>query len=142
LIYKFADDTFTLNKKRVMEFCKNKRNDVPFGANAHVKTVDEEMISALASAGCEELWLASRVVIAVSDQSIGKNITTSEILSSFYLSKKYGIRTRAYFLLVHQERHMALSEILKSFVILFSLMLLGSLCLHHILARLIMTQIP
>lgn len=98
---KFADDTFTISKSRVLEFCEKKKMvcDVPFGANAHVGSINEKIIKALAEANCEELWFG---VESGSDRiraEMGKSATKRQIVDAFHLCKKYGILTRAYFML-------------------------------------------
>ena len=99
---KFSDDTFTLNKKRIIDFCNIKLErgiKIPYGANAHVNTIDEDILKHLAKSNCKELWygVESGSPKILADMHKGTNIDT--IKKVFRLTKDYGIKTRAYFLL-------------------------------------------
>jgi radical SAM superfamily enzyme YgiQ (UPF0313 family) len=99
---KFSDDTFTINKHRVLDFCRKKviaGLDVPFGANSHVNTVDEDVLIALAGAGCEELWFGVESGSPHIREEMHKLISNDHIIEVFDMCKKYDIKTRAYFLL-------------------------------------------
>ncbi len=99
---KFADDTFTLNKQKVIEFCRLKVArgiKIPYGANAHINTIDEDLLKHLAGSGCRELWygIESGSPRILKDMHKGTDI--NRIKEVFRLTKEYGIKTRAYFLL-------------------------------------------
>jgi anaerobic magnesium-protoporphyrin IX monomethyl ester cyclase len=99
---KFADDTFTVNKERIIEFCRLKMDrglKIPFGANAHVNTMDEEMLKSLAESGCQELWYGVESGSPRILKEMHKNTDISRIKEIFKLTKHYGIKTRAYVLL-------------------------------------------
>lgn len=53
----FLDDTFTLDRRWVLELCRQygDRSGLPFSINARVETVDAEMLDALAAAGCRHV---------------------------------------------------------------------------------------
>jgi radical SAM superfamily enzyme YgiQ (UPF0313 family) len=94
------DDTFTLNKKRVLEFCKEiKRLSIIWAAETRVNLIDEEMIIAMKDAGCIQLDFG----IESSNQrildSIKKGITIEQVRKAFKLCKKHNIRTLGNFLL-------------------------------------------
>jgi len=99
---KFADDTFTINKQQVIEFCQLKIErgiKIPYGANAHVNTIDEEMMRYLAESGCRELWYGVESGSPRILREVHKNTDIDQIKAVFKLTKEYGIKTRAYFLL-------------------------------------------
>jgi len=99
---KFADDTFTINKQRTINFCKLKMErgvKTPYGANAHINTIDEELLKYLAESGCQELWYGVESGSPKILADMHKNTTIERIKEVFRLTKKYGIKTRAYFLL-------------------------------------------
>ena len=99
---KFADDTFTINKQRVINFCKLKMEKgikTPYGANAHINTIDEELLKYLAESNCQELWYGVESGSPKILSDMHKNISIDKIKEVFRLTKKYGIKTRAYFLL-------------------------------------------
>jgi radical SAM superfamily enzyme YgiQ (UPF0313 family) len=99
---KFADDTFTINKGRIIDFCKlkiEKRIKIPYGANAHVNTIDEESLKYLAESNCTELWYGVESGSLKILKDIHKSTNLDRIKKVFHLTKIYGIKTRAYFLL-------------------------------------------
>ncbi len=99
---KFADDTFTVNKRQVIEFCKlkiEKGIKLPYGANAHINTLDEEMLSYLAQSGCRELWYGVESGSPRILKAMHKNTEIDRVKRAFKLTREMGIRTRAYFLL-------------------------------------------
>lgn len=99
---KFSDDTFTVNKHRVTDFCKLKIErgiKIPYGANAHVNTLDEELLKHLAESGCQELWYGVESGSPRILEDMRKNTDIGRIKTVFKLTKEYGIKTRAYFLL-------------------------------------------
>ncbi len=53
----FLDDTFTIDRPWVVEFCEAYRDriGVPFSVHARVETVNEELLHRLASAGCRHV---------------------------------------------------------------------------------------
>lgn len=99
---KFADDTFTVNKHRVIDFCKLKIErgiTVPYGANAHVNTINKEVLQYLVDSGCKELWYGVESGSPRILNEMHKNADIDCIKNVFKLTKDFGIKTRAYFLL-------------------------------------------
>lgn len=99
---KFADDTFTVNKQKVIDFCKLKIErgiKIPYGANAHVNTIDENMLRYLLESGCQELWYGVESGSPRILKEMHKNTDIDRVKEIFKLTKEYGIKTRAYFLL-------------------------------------------
>ncbi len=99
---KFADDTFTINRQRVIDFCQQKISrgiKTPYGANAHINTVDEYLLKHLAESGCRELWYGVESGSPRILKDMHKNVDIDRIRAVFKLTKEYGIKTRAYFLL-------------------------------------------
>ena len=100
--FKFADDTFTINKRQVTEFCELKIErgiKIPYGANAHVNTIDEEILKCLAESGCQELWYGVESGSPRILKEMHKHTDIDKIKAAFKLTREYGIKTRAYFLL-------------------------------------------
>jgi len=99
---KFADDTFTVNKERTLEFCRQKMArgiKLPYGANAHVNTMDREMMKQLAESGCQELWYGVESGSPRILKAMHKHTDTDRIKKIFNLTREFGIKSRAYFLL-------------------------------------------
>lgn len=97
----FVDDTFTLNKKRVLEFCRlmtERGIRITWGCQAHVKTADEEMFRAMKKVGLVQLDFgvesgSNRVL-----KSLKKDSTDDLIRRAFTIARKAGIRTTATFM--------------------------------------------
>lgn len=99
---KFSDDTFTFNKQKVIDFCKLKTErgiKLPYGANAHINTIDEELLGYLQESGCQELWYGVESGSPRILKEMHKTTTIRKIKDVFKLTKEHGIKTRAYFLL-------------------------------------------
>ena len=99
LIY---DDTFTVNRRRVMEICeeiKLRKLEVGWDVRARVDTVDEEMLKEMAGARCERIHYGVEAASARVLRQLNKQITIQRTREVFALTKKYGIATLAYFML-------------------------------------------
>jgi anaerobic magnesium-protoporphyrin IX monomethyl ester cyclase len=103
------DDTFLLNRNRVMEFCKLKiRNRVKttFNCAARAEQVDMELLKLLKKAGC---WMISLGIETGDDEllkrhrSYGKKEPPPDILNimrkNTYLIKKAGMRAKGLFMM-------------------------------------------
>lgn len=97
----FFDDTFTLNKKRVIEFCEIilKNNiDLSWCASARSDTVDAEMLKLMKKAGC---W---RILVGIESGSqrilnlMKKGTTLSQIENSINVINEAGIQTLGMFI--------------------------------------------
>lgn len=93
------DDTFTLDKERIKEFCKKYKNNLglPFSVNARVESLSDEMLHALSSSGC------TRVSIGLESgdprirkEVLKRNITDKQIIDGCRLIKKYGFELYTY----------------------------------------------
>ena len=89
----FNDSTFTIRKDRVQEIVKGlpKLGIGGYSVNAHVNTVDEEMVKTLRDTGCFKIMFG---VESGSDRVlrvIKKNSTQERILNAVNMSKKAGI---------------------------------------------------
>ena len=97
------DDTFTTNKKRVLELCRGIRErklDFFWSCDTRVDVLTEELLREMRLAGCQRLSLGVESRLAGDPrQQIDKKITVDEILESTELAKKYGIQVRYYMML-------------------------------------------
>lgn len=99
---KFSDDTFTASKKIVQEFCRLKLEKgikIQYGANAHINTIDAELLENLADSGCRELWYGVESGSPRILKQMHKATDIRRIKEIFKLTHDFGIKTRAYFLL-------------------------------------------
>lgn len=92
----FADDTFTLNKKWLSEFCEayKKEIDLPFICNARVETIDEQVVQCLKFGGCKSIdfgvesgneWLRRHI--------LNRRHSNQKIREAFEITKKYRLKT-------------------------------------------------
>jgi anaerobic magnesium-protoporphyrin IX monomethyl ester cyclase len=96
------DDTFTTNRKRVLELCRGIRaRGLQFfwSCDTRVDVLGEELLREMRLAGCQRLSLGvesgSPKIIA----QVDKKITVKQIIESTELAKKYGIKVRYFMML-------------------------------------------
>lgn len=95
----FRDETFTLNKQRVLDICDEllkRKIDVTWIANSRVDSVDEEMLVAMKKAGCHLLKFGVESGSQQILNNIKKGITVERTRETFRLCKKIGIDTVAH----------------------------------------------
>jgi len=95
----FNDDTFTLDKEWVLEFCEKypKKFKLPFACNVRVTNFDEDMAAALKNAGCEELKIGVESGNEKIRRIILDRFTPDHVmLKAFSIAKKAGLRCWAY----------------------------------------------
>jgi len=98
----FYDDTFTVNKARVLAICEeilNRRISIEWGIRSRVDTVDAGMLQMLKKAGCRVIHYGvesgnDRVL-----EGIKKGFTVRQARDVFALTRKAGIETLAYFMI-------------------------------------------
>jgi radical SAM superfamily enzyme YgiQ (UPF0313 family) len=96
------DDTFTTNKKRVLELCKRmqeRKMGFFWSCDTRVDLLSDELLREMRLAGCQRLSLGVESGSQRILDLIEKKITTDEILASTELAKKYGIKVRYYMML-------------------------------------------
>lgn len=94
----FMDDTFTINKKRVMAICDEiiKRDiDVLWGCTARVDTLDEEVLKKMREAGCITLFMGVESAEQQILDNVNKNTTIKKIKNAFKICREEKIRTIA-----------------------------------------------
>ena len=97
----FSDDTFSINKKRVIEICKKilKKNlKITWNAISRVNYMSEEVLSWMRKAGCIQISYGIESGSEKIRAYLNKKITTDEIEKAFAITLKYGILPRAYFI--------------------------------------------
>jgi anaerobic magnesium-protoporphyrin IX monomethyl ester cyclase len=96
------DDTFTTNKKRVIDLCRRMRErklGFFWSCDTRVDLLTDELLREMRLAGCQRLSLGVESGSQEILDRIEKKITTGEILASTELAKKYGIKVRYYMML-------------------------------------------
>ena len=97
----FSDDTFTFNKKRVIELCKKiieKDLRITWVAISRVNFVSEEIIRWMRKAGCIQISYGVESGSEKIRKNLNKKIKTEQIEKAFAVTAGYGILPRAYFI--------------------------------------------
>ena len=97
----FSDDTFTVNKKRVVDVCKKiieKKLDITWNAISRVDHINEEILFWMRKAGCVQISYGVESGSEKIRNFLQKKISTDAILNAFVLTQRYGIMARAYFI--------------------------------------------
>lgn len=98
----FYDDTFTVNKQRVIDICNKiikRKLDIGWDIRTRVDTVDEEMIKSLKMAGCQGIHYGVEAGTDKILKVLNKGITISQAKEAFDLTRKYKIPILAYFMI-------------------------------------------
>ena len=98
----FSDDTFTMEKDRVVEICKKileRDLAITWAAISRVNYVNEEMLYWMRRAGCIQIsYGVESGSETIRNEILKKNISTDQIKKAFALTTSYGILARAYFI--------------------------------------------
>jgi len=98
----FNDDTFVVNRKRVLDFCSLLEKELPdavWYCNGRVNLMDEKMIQAMARSGCVGLAYGIESGNQAILDSVHKQITLEQVEQITALTKKYGIHVTGYFMI-------------------------------------------
>ena len=118
----FYDDTFTVNKKRVIDICNDilKRElSISWDIRARVDTVDEEIIMHLKKAGCQGIHYGIEAGTEKVLKILNKGITINHAKKIFDLTRKYKIPILAYFMIGNPKE--TLDDIYTTFEVMKSL---------------------
>ena len=99
LIY---DDTFTVNKKRVLEICEEivrRKLSISFDIRARVDTVDDTVLRRLKAAGCSGIHYGVEAGTPKALAALNKGITIPKVQEIFALTRKHGMSILAYFMI-------------------------------------------
>jgi anaerobic magnesium-protoporphyrin IX monomethyl ester cyclase len=96
------DDTFTVDKKRVLEIGKEisrRKLKIAWDARAHVNTLDNNLVDSMKAAGCTRLHIGIEAGTPEISKVLRKNLDLDAAKKLFrYISSK-GIQTLAYFMI-------------------------------------------
>ncbi len=98
----FNDDTFVVDKKRVLEFCRlliESKLNVSWYCNGRVNLMSEEIIVAMRDSACKGIAYGIESGNQGILDSIKKGITIEQITRVTELTKKYGIHVTGYFMI-------------------------------------------
>ncbi len=97
----FSDDTFTIDKERVIEICRRiieKGLKITWYAISRVDYVDDDILYWMRKAGCIQISYGVESGSEKIRRILDKNLNTKQIKKAFALTTKYGILARAYFI--------------------------------------------
>jgi radical SAM superfamily enzyme YgiQ (UPF0313 family) len=96
-----SDDTFTLDKSRVMAVCREiiaRRLPIHWAAISRVDLVDAEMLRWMRLAGCQQISYGVEHGNPGIREALGKALDNAVIKRAFRLTMAHGIMARAYFI--------------------------------------------
>src|SRR6185369_10814031 len=96
------DDTFTTNKKRVLELCRGIRErklNFLWSCDTRVDVLSEDLLHEMRLAGCQRLSLGVESGSQRILDAIHKNITVDEIIEAANMAKRWGVHVRFYMML-------------------------------------------
>lgn len=101
--FRFTDDTFTLNHKRVIKICQllveEKLSYLEWTCLGRVENVKEEMISWMRKAGCKRIYFGLESGSPKILKILNKNTNIEKAVESLLLVNDYGIQTAGFFML-------------------------------------------
>jgi len=93
--FNWHDDTFCLNKKRVIDLCGEfEKLDIVWRCLSRVDTVDEEVLGAMQKSGCKELILGVESGSQKILNNLRKGTTVEQNLKAMSLVKENGIQLK------------------------------------------------
>ena len=98
----FADDTFTINKKHVLELCellKKRKLSINWSCNVHPRTADKQLFKEMKSAGCTEIWVGVESGSQDILDELKRNYTLEEVKELFVFAKEAGLKRQAYIMI-------------------------------------------
>jgi hypothetical protein len=96
------DDTFTTNRKRVLELCRGIRErglNFLWSCDTRVDVLNEDLVREMRLAGCERMSLGVESGSVEILRAINKKITVDQIVAAADLLRRYGIKARFYMML-------------------------------------------
>jgi radical SAM superfamily enzyme YgiQ (UPF0313 family) len=98
----FREDNFTVNKKHVLDICKEfhrRRISLSWQCESRVDTVDREMLDIMRASGCDLIWFGIESGNQKTLDFLDKGITIEQIERVFGWCKELGMKTGATFMI-------------------------------------------
>lgn len=113
----FGDDTFTLNKKRVIEICneiKKRGIKIEWSCSSRVDTINGEMLKKMKDAGCSAIYYGVESACPEILKYYSKRIDLKKVERAIKMTKKAGISTICSFIIgAPMERREDMMKTLK-----------------------------
>jgi len=110
----FDDDTMTIDRERLLRICRliqERDLKVHWISMGRVDTVDEELLTEMRKAGCDNLYLGVESGSEEMLKRLKKGIGLDQVEKAFQMARKAGIKTQAFFMLGGPgETHETLKE--------------------------------
>ncbi len=103
--FSFYDDTFTLFKDVVKEFCdiiEKEKIDITWSCFTRADKIDEDLLRAMKRAGCHSILFGVESADEQILKNIKKGISLDKIIEAVKLARRVGIETRAGFMIGNQ----------------------------------------
>lgn len=100
--FTFKDDSFTVNKKRVNDFCQrliDEKIKINWDCNTRVNLVEEELLKKMKKAGCNSIKVGIESGSERILKMMNKKISLEQCRKAAYLFKKTGIHWTGYFMI-------------------------------------------
>ena len=100
--FTFKDDSFTVNRKRVVEFCHTLMDSglkINWDCNTRVDLVDLELLKAMKKAGCNSIKVGIESGSERILQLVDKGVTLEQVKEAAGLFREVGIHWTAYFMM-------------------------------------------
>jgi radical SAM superfamily enzyme YgiQ (UPF0313 family) len=94
--FTFWDETFTINKSRLLTFCSNYNIDAKWNCDTRADSLDEDILKAMKNANCKHLSLGIESGRQHILDAMGKGETLIDFVSSAELLNKYNMQWKAY----------------------------------------------
>jgi radical SAM superfamily enzyme YgiQ (UPF0313 family) len=97
----FDDDTFNIDKKRMLEFCREKirrQLDLPWAIMARADLMDREILEAMAESGLKAVKYGIESASQDLIERIGKNLNLDKAIENVELTKSLGIKVHLTFM--------------------------------------------
>jgi radical SAM superfamily enzyme YgiQ (UPF0313 family) len=95
----FIDETFTLDKKRVTEFCNRYSEEIgiPFSVQTRANVMDKDIATSLKKAGCYMILIGiENANDKIRNVILRRNMDKEQIRNAFRIAKRAGIQTFAF----------------------------------------------
>jgi radical SAM superfamily enzyme YgiQ (UPF0313 family) len=102
----FREDNFTVNKKRVRDFCElllSKKIDIKFACETRIDTVDHELMILMKKAGCIGFYVGVEALNQHMLDIYNKGVTVDQIIQFFNSTNQLGINVAASMITNHPE---------------------------------------
>jgi radical SAM superfamily enzyme YgiQ (UPF0313 family) len=112
----FMDDLFTINRKRVVDFCNELIQTglkIQWRALSRVDTVDQELLSLMAKSGCYKLAFGIESGNPKILKIMKKNTSIQKITETIKICKEVGIETKGFFTIGYPTQ--TTEEIMETF---------------------------